>query len=162
MRTNKCTFVTLDTICRIPFWNKCGNTTFLKCRSAILPSTVLNALECAYREQVAVLCVDWEYQVADELWHVVVAGVFNHEVRPSCIYWQFFVFATTVNGLVVHVYNLFALAAVALNYEFLHLFNSQVDRNNLSYAEECRLENCVGAVAQTNLLCNLGCVDVVN
>ena len=44
----------------------------------------------------------------------------------------------------------------------LHLFNCLLYRDDTCDAEECRLEDSVGTVAETNLLSNLSCIDVVN
>ena len=71
------------------------------------------------------------------------------------------VFATTVNGHVVLVNDVLALLAVALDDEFLHLLYGEVYRDDFGDAEECALENGVGAVAKADFLCNLGCVDVI-
>ncbi len=72
------------------------------------------------------------------------------------------VFTAAVYCLVVLVYHVLSLLAIALHDEFLHLLNSEVDGDNFGNAEECALENGVGAVAKANFLCNLGCIDVVN
>ena len=73
-----------------------------------------------------------------------------------------FVFTTTVNSSVVLVNYIFTLLTVRLNDEFLHLFYSQVNRNYTCDTEECRLQDSVGTVTQTNFLSNLSCVDIVN
>ena len=51
---------------------------------------------------------------------------------------------------------------VRLDDEFLHLFNSLFYGNYTCDTEECGLENGIGTVAQTDFLCNLSCVDIVN
>ena len=43
-----------------------------------------------------------------------------------------------------------------------HLLNGFLYRYNARDTEECRLKNSVRTVAQTNLLCNLRGVDIVN
>ena len=72
------------------------------------------------------------------------------------------IFATPINGSIVLINDIFTLLAVRLHDEFLHLFDSQIDRDNAGDAEEGRLEDGVRAVAQTDFLCNLRSVDVVN
>jgi hypothetical protein len=62
----------------------------------------------------------------------------------------------------VLVNNVLTLLRVRLNDECLHLLYCEIQRNNLCDAEECRLEDGVGTVAETNLLSNLCCVDIVN
>ncbi len=61
-----------------------------------------------------------------------------------------------------HVPSSRPLNAVALYDEFLHLLNCKINRDYLGDAEERALEDGVGAVAQSDLLCDLGCVDIVN
>ena len=161
VRTNICTLVTLDTVFSIPFGNKCGNTTFFVFRSTLIPSTVFDTLECRYRQQVTVLCIDRTNYFVDECRIVVFCFCIIRQVSPSWIDSQSLVFTTTVNGSIVLVNNVFTLLAVRLNDEFLHLLNSLIYRNNACDTEECRLKDCIGTVTQTNFHCNLSCVDIV-
>ena len=162
VRTNIGTLVTLDTVFRIPFGNECGNTTLFVFCGSLMPSTVFDTLECRYRQQVAVLCIDRTNYFVDECRVVVFSLSIVCQVSPSRINGQLLVFATTVNGSIVLVDNVFTLLAIRLNDEFLHLLYSQVNRNYACDTEECRLQDGVGAVAQTDFLCNLSCVDIVN
>ena len=161
MRTNVCTLVTLDTVFRIPFRNECRYTTFFVFSSTLIPSTVFDTLECRYRQQVTVLCIDRTNYFVDECRIVVFSFCVIRKVSPSRINSQSLVFTTTVNGSIVLVNNVFTLLAVRLNDEFLHLLNSLFYRNNACDTEECRLKDCVGTVTQTNFQCNLCCVDIV-
>ncbi len=72
------------------------------------------------------------------------------------------VFATTVHCGVVLVHNVLSFLAVGLDDEFLHLLDGEVHGDHFCDAEECALEDGVGAVAQSDLACDLGCVDVVD
>ena len=108
------------------------------------------------------MCVDRTNHFVDECRVVVFSLGVVCQIGPSRVNGQLLVFATTVNCCVVLVDNVFTLLAVRLNDEFLHLFYSQVNRNNASDTEECGLQDGVGTVAQTDFLCNLGCIDIVN
>ncbi len=64
---------------------------------------------------------------------------------------------------IVLVSDILAFLTVALDDEFLHLLDGQIHGDNhFGDAEECALENGVGAVAQSDFLRDLGCVDVVD
>ena len=112
-------------------------------------------------QQVTCLCVDWTNEFLNECWSVVFLNSVVWEVSPSWIYSENLVLTTAVNGSIVHVDNVLTLLAVRLHDELLHLLDGKVNGDNLRDAEECRLEDGVGAVAQTNLLCNLGGVDII-
>ena len=162
MRTNVSTLVTLDTVFRIPFRNESCHTAFFVLSRTLFPSTVFDTLERRYFQQVAVLCVDRTNHFVDECRVVVFCFGVVSEVSPSRVNGELLVFATTVNGSVVLVHYVFTLLAVRLNDEFLHLFNSLFYGNYTCDTEECGLENGIGTVAQTDFLCNLSCVDIVN
>ena len=113
-------------------------------------------------QEVTCLCIHWTNEFLNECWSIVSLSCIVWKVSPFRVNSQLFVLVTTVNSSVVLVYYILSLLAIALNDELLHLLNSKVDRNNLSNTEECRLQNSVGTVTKTNLLCNLCCVDIVN
>ena len=113
-------------------------------------------------QQVTGLSVDRTDKFLNECWSVVFLNSVVWKVSPSWIYSKNLVLTTAVNGSIVHVDNVLTLLAVRLHDELLHLLDGKVNRNNLRNAEECRLEDGVGTVAQTDLLCNLGSVDIVN
>ena len=161
VRTNVCTLVTLDTVFRIPFGNKCSNTTFFVFSSTLIPSTVFDTLECRYRQQITVLCIDRTNYFIDECRVVVFNFCIIRQVSPCRVNSQLFVFTTTVNGSIVLVDNVFTLLAVRLNDEFFHLLNSLFYRDYTCDTEECGLKDSVGTVAQTNFQCNLSCVDII-
>ena len=162
VRTNVSTFVTLDTVFRIPFRNESCHTAFFVLSRTLFPSTVFDTLECRYFQQVTILCVDRTNHFIDECRIVVFRFNVIRQVGPSRINGQCLVFATAIYGSIVLVHYVFTLLAVRLNDEFLHLFNSLFNRNYACDTEESRLEDSVGTVAQTNFLCNLSCVDIVN
>ena len=159
---NKGALVTLDTVVGFPNRYKGGHTSLLVGGCALCPGTVFAHLEGAHGEQVAVLGIDG----ADEVGNVgglVTDNLFVlGQVGPSGVYGELLVFAAAVYGLVVLVYHVLTLLAVALDNEFLHLLNGQVDGDDLGDAEECRLQDGVGAVAKTDFLGYLGGVDVVD
>ena len=162
VRTNKGTLVTLDTIFGIPLGNESCHTTLLVSRGALLPCSVLQTLVCAYGQKVAVLCVDYTHQIVDECGIVIGRSLVGRQICPSGIYGQNLVLATTVYGSKVHVYHVLTLLAIRLDNGLLHLLYSQFYGDNLGDAEESRLEDGICAVAQTDFLSNLGCIDIIN
>ncbi len=162
VRADICTLVTLDTVLRIPFGNESCHTAFLISCSALGPCAVSIVLESADLEQVAVLSVDGTHDLVDECGIVVLCLGIVGELSPCGIDSELVVFAAAVNSLVVLVYHILTLLAVALDDEFLHLLYSEVNGDNLCDAEECALEDGVGAVAKTDFLSDLGSVDIIN
>ena len=127
-----------------------------------MPCAILDALERRNWKKVTILCVDWTYNLVDECVAISVNLWLSSEACPCWINSKLLVLATTINGSIVLVHNVLTLLAIRLNDEVLHLFYSLLNGNNTGDAEECRLEDGVGTVAETNLLSNLGSVDVVN
>ena len=113
-------------------------------------------------QEVTCLTVDRTNELLNECWSVILLSLIVCEVCPSWIYCQLLVLTTTVNSAEVLVNNVLTLLRVRLNDECLHLLYSEIQRNNLCDTEECRLEDGVGTVTETNLLSNLSCVDIVN
>ena len=161
MRTNVSTLVTLDTVFCVPFRYESSYTAFFVFRSTLIPGSVFDTLECRYRQQVSVLSVDRTNHFVDECRVVVFNFSIIRQVSPSRVNSQSLVFATAVNSCVVLVHNVFTLLTVRFHDEFLHLFYSLVYGDHACDTEESRLEDGVGAVAQTDFLCNLGCVDII-
>ena len=83
-------------------------------------------------------------------------------MSPSRINGECLVFATTVNSGVIHVDNILTLLSVRFFNELLHLLDGKVYGNHFCNAEECRLQDCVCAVAQTYLLSYLSGIDVIH
>ena len=71
------------------------------------------------------------------------------------------VFASAVDGGVVHGHDVFALLAIALEGRILHVLDSVLGGDDAGDAEECALEDGVGAAAQTDFGGYLGGVDDV-
>ena len=162
VRTNISTLVTLDTVCFIPNRNKCSYTTFFIFCSALMPCTVFDTLESRNLQQIAILCIDRTNYFVDECRIIVYNLFIIRQVSPCRINSQLVVFATTVNSCIVFVYNIFTLLAIRLHDEFLHLFDSQINRNYTCDTEKCRLQDCIGAVTQTNFQCDLCSIDIIN
>ncbi len=161
MRTHVRTLVTLYTVLGIPFGNECSHTALLVGCGALLPCAVGVVDKLADGQQVAVLCVHGANHSLDELGSRSSRGSVIGQRSPCGIHIQLLVLAAAVYGRIVHVHDVLALLAVGLHDEFLHLLYGQVNGDNLGDAEERRLQDGVGAVAQTYLLCNLGGVDVI-
>ena len=81
------------------------------------------------------------------------------KICPLSLHRYFNDLATTVYGCIILVYHVVALLSVALNDEFLHLLYSEIVGDYVGNLKECRLQNRIGTVAQTNLLSNSRCVD---
>ena len=71
------------------------------------------------------------------------------------------VLATAIYRSVVLFNHVHTLVAVRLHDEVLHLLDSLLYWDNLSNAEESRLEDGVSTVAKANLASDLGSVDVI-
>ena len=164
MGTNVGALVALDAVVRIPNGNERFHTTLLVCRSSILPSSVNGVVfdKVGNLQKVAGLCVHRTDNLLDEIGCVVDVAVVVGQFRPCGVDSQFLIFAATIHGRIVHVDNIFTFLAIRLHDESFHLFYGQLYRDDACNAEESRLENGVGAVAQTDFLANLGSVDVVN
>ena len=113
-------------------------------------------------QQVASLCIHRATNFLDESRSIVGVVIIIGKISPCWVNFQLLVLTTTINSSVVQIDYVLTLLAIALYDECLHLLNSQFQRNNLCNAEECRLKDCIGAVAQTNFLCYLSSVDIVN
>ena len=164
VRTYERTLVTLDTVLYVPYRNECLNTTLLESCGAVLPCTVncvvLN--EVRNLQEVACLTVDRTNELLNECRSIVSLSLFVSEVSPCRINSKLLVLTAAVDSCEVLVYNVLTLLRVRLNDECLHLLYCEIQRNNLCDTEECRLEDGVGTVAETNLLSNLCSVDIVN
>ena len=163
VRTNIRTLVTLDTVVSSPNRNEGRHTTFLELSGSCRPCTVLDALERANREEVTVLTVDRTNDLGDELRlvAVVLSGI-SRQFRPCGIDSELLILTTAVHRSVVLINDILTLLAVRLHDEVLHLLNGLLNRNDCGDTEESRLEDGVGTVAQTDLLCDLRSVDVIN
>ena len=163
VRADECTLITLDTVLRIPYRNHGLNATLLVGCCSVLPCAVDCTVlyEVADLQKVTSLCVHRTDKLLNECWSVVFLLVVVRQVSPCRVNGKFLVLTASVNGSVVHVDDILTLLTVRLDDELLHLLNGQIFRDNLRYAEECRLQNGVSAVAQSNLTANLAGVDVV-
>ena len=112
VRTNVCTFVTLNTVFSAPFWNKCCHTTFLIAGCTLLPCTVFNTFECRNWQQIAVLRIDWTHNLVDEFRVIVLHHSVVFQIRPCWIDCQCLIFTATVNSGIVLVYHILALLAI--------------------------------------------------
>ena len=113
-------------------------------------------------QQVTCLCVHRTNELFNEIWCIVNLLFIFRKVCPCWINSKFFVLTTTINSSVVHINDIFTLLTVRLNDELLHLLNSEIYRDNTCNTEECRLEDSVSTVTQTDFLTNLASVNIVN
>ena len=154
--------VTLYAVFVQPLGHESGNTAFLVAGCALLPGAVGVVLEGRYRQEVAVLGVDGTYHVLDELGCVVLFHNIFGELSPCGIHIQLVVLAAAVYGCVVLVHNILALLAVGFHDKLLHLLHSEVHGDNLGDAEECALQDSVGAVAEADFLSDTAGVHIIN
>ena len=161
VRTNIRAAVALYAIILVPFRHKgCHAAFFVGC-CALRPGAVNTAQEGAYGQRIAVLTVDGNNYVGDELGCVGYRQRAVGKFCPGRVNLQLVIFVAAVYGLIVHVDYILALLGVALNDEFLHLLNGQINWNDFRDAEEGRLKYGIGAVAKTYLLSYLRGVDIV-
>ena len=116
----------------------------------------------AHFEELTHLSVQRTYQVLDESRSIVLNHFIVGKVCPVGIDFQLRVLATAVDSCVVLVHHVLTLLSVGLQDGFLHLVDSEVDGNHARDAEECRLQNGVGAVAKSNFASYLCGIDDVN
>ncbi len=162
VRTAEGTLVALDTVVGIPNGNEsCYATFFVSC-CALFPSTVDRGFVSRNREKISVLCIDGTHELGNVFRFVALDFCIVGKISPLRVNGKLFVLATTLNSLEVLVNNILTFLSVALNNEFLHLLYGKINRNYLCNAEECRLENGIRPVAETNFLSNLCGIDIIN
>ena len=127
-----------------------------------MPCTVFDTFECRNLQQVTILSIDRTNYFVDESRIVVCYNFIVRQVSPVRINCQLSIFATTIDSSIVLVNYIFTLLSVRLHDEFLHLFDSQINRNYTCDTEKCRLQDCIGAVTQTNFQCDLCSIDIIN
>ncbi len=161
VRTDVSTLVTLDTVVLVPSWNEGLNTTLLVSGCTNLPRTVNGVVlnEVRNLQQVTSLSVDRTNQLLNECRSIVGLNLIIRQVSPLRLNGQLYILTTTVDSSVVLINYVLTLSSVRLQGSSLHLLNSELYRDNAGDTEECTLQDSVGTVTQTNLLCNLGSVD---
>ena len=114
MRTTVGTLVALDTVLRIPYGNKCCDTTLLVSGRTILPCAVYGIIldKVGNLEQISVLSIYRANDFLDESRSIIVVIALNREVSPCRIDSQLLVFTATVNGSIVLVDDVLSFLAV--------------------------------------------------
>ena len=108
------------------------------------------------------MCIDRTYNLFNKCRNIAILIFVYGQITPCRINSKLFIFPTTIYSCIVLIDDILSLLSVRLHDECLHLLNCKISRYNLCYAEECRLKNGIGTIAQTNLLRNLGCIDIIN
>ena len=140
MRADEYAVVALDTGCRVPNRHIHCNSALLVCGCAVRHSTVHIRNEGAYRQGVSALCV---HNIGDVLYErscetvCVRVGELGADVCPLGRNFNLGVFATAVDGGIVHIHHILALLAVALQGSVLHILHCVLGRNDAGDAEEC-------------------------
>ena len=162
VRTNESTLVALDAVLFLPNRHEGSDATLLVGCCSLFPCSILGNLEGTDGKKVTVLSVDGTNELGDVggliAFHLGISG----QGSPSGVNGELLVFAATIHSLIVLINHILSLLAVGLHDELLHLFHCKVHGDDFGDAEESRLENGVGAVAETNFLRNLGGVNIVN
>ncbi len=112
VRTNVRTFVTLDTVLRIPFRNESRDTALLISGCALLPCAVSTVGKRAYREKVSVLRVDFVHYIGDEFRSIRGFCRLVFERCPCRIYIKLVILASAINGGIVHIDDVLTLLAI--------------------------------------------------
>ena len=164
MRTNVGALVTLDTVLLVPDGHEGFHAALLVGGCANLPGAVggTELGEGADGQQVAGLSVDGTNHLLDECGSVVLLLSVVGQLSPCGIHSEGLVLVAAIHGSVVLVHHVFALGAVALDDELLHLLHSELHGDDACNAEEGRLQDGVRAVAETDFLSNLGGVDGID
>ena len=146
----------------MPYRNESSYATLLVGCCSLFPCSILGNLEGTDGKKVTVLSVDGTNKFGDVggliAFHLGISG----QGSPSGVNGELLVFAATIHSLIVLINHILSLLAVGLHDELLHLFHCKVHGDDFGDAEESRLENGVGAVAETDFLRNLGGVNIVN
>ncbi len=162
MRAHKGAGVALDTFISIPGRDGYGHATFLESGGAGRHGTVGIGEEGAHREGIAILGVHHIGNLLDEFGSETALvrgfelggnlGPFGRNLHAG-------VFATAIDGGIVHVHHVLALLAIALHDGVLHIFNGILVRDDSRDLEEGALEDGIGTSAQTDFRGDLGRVD---
>ena len=165
MGAHKGALVALDAVFRDPFGHVHGYAALLIGGNAQGECAVGCVFKGGNRQLVALLLRDGVQHVLDEADHFGAAFVvlFNrgiHGVGPSGGHLDLVdgVYAG-IDGLVVHLDDVFALAAIGFLSSFLHVLHRIVDGDDVGQLEESGLQDGVGALAHADLA---GLVDGVH
>ena len=158
--------VALDALAAIPLGDLGGHAALGEHRGTVFPRTIQHAvlLEHRHRELIALLAVHGHHDVPDEGRHALGLG---HRgilcIRPRGGNFHLHGGADTqINGLIVQVHDLLScLLEVGVVVVLLHILNGEVHRDDLRQCKECALQDIVGALAEADLLRQLGSVNDV-
>ena len=165
MRTDKTALVTADAFCFIPRGNFYSRAAFFISRAAERESAVRELLHLADSQTFALLTVHNVLNFADKFRNVVRRLALSFALRvdvPAANIDFVQCLNTSVNRAAVHFDNLRAFLAVRFFNRVLEIFNSLINRNNISQLEESRLHNHVETTAEPQLARNFHRVDRVN
>ena len=162
--TDVCALVALDTVLFIPQGHEGLYAALLIGSGAYVPRAVSGAMlyKVANLEQVASLSIDGAYEFLNECRSVVSLLCLVRQIGPCGVNGKRLVFAAAVNGCVVFVNHVLSLGAIRLHDSFFHLLNGEFHGDDACDAEESALQDGVGTIAKTNLLCYLSGVDGID
>ena len=172
--TNDCVWadisalVTLDTLLDVPLRNNNSNAALLVSSSTKLELSINVVLKCGNRKCVTLHTRDWSHDVANLLeqslaalkgdcaWSILCSSPISRNLNLSkCS-------STSVDCLVVHIDDVLALLQVRMSCSVLHVLKRVCLWENLCKSKECRLKNGVGALAHTNFLGEVNCINQIN
>ena len=162
MGADECAGVALDTLVRIPAGYHDSDATFLVGCCACGHRTVGIRQEGADGEGISILGVHYVGDLLDESRSetVLIGGLeLGSDLCPLGRDVDFGILTATVDSSIVHVDDVLALLAIALDDSVLHVFDSILVRNDAGNLEECGLQDGVGPVAEADLRSDLGSVD---
>ena len=172
--TNDCVWadisalVTLNALLDVPLRNNNSNAALLVSSSTKLKLAINVVLKCRNRKCVTLHTRDWSHDVANLLeqsltalkgdcaWSILCSSPISRNLNLSkCS-------STSVDCLVVHIDDVLALLQVRMSCSVLHVLKCVCLWENLCKSKECRLKNGVGALAHTNFLGKVNCINQIN
>src|SRR5690554_6719247 len=147
--TNIGTLVTLNTVFVDPLRNVNGNATLFVSSCSLWKGPVLATNKSADRQIITLLRVDGEYNIFDELGHVLTIGFFIDQLGPFGRNIHLGHISTTINGGVVHFHHSLTFATKRLNDKLLHLIYGLIVRNYAGNFKEGRLHDGIGTITRS-------------
>ncbi len=158
--------VTLDTVVWVPYRDVNCNAAFFKCSGTRRCLPIFIFLNNGNRNLISFLPVYWDLDIIYKVYNVLAAACCNFckafvlSVFPACRNFNLYnACCASVDGVIVHLYDLVALLAVGCLCSSLHQLNCPLLWDDGSQLEECRLEYCIDTPAKPDFFPDLDTVD---